>query len=112
MIGPGGLKSASALVEHALRPMMMNIVQGEHRDPAMAMLGMVPSEERSAEGNNGFATSATRCLNVRIEPDPDFELSKYAERSFGAYQELAFDVASRFDADLAQDAATFLFHPS
>ena len=53
MIAPGGLKSASALVQHALRPMMMDIVRGEHGHAAMAMLGVVPGEERSAEGDGG-----------------------------------------------------------
>ena len=38
MTGPGGLKGAPALVEHALRSMMMDVVRGEHRDPAMAPL--------------------------------------------------------------------------
>ena len=31
--------------------MVMDIVRGEHRDAAMAMLGVVPREERSAEGD-------------------------------------------------------------
>ena len=51
MTGPGGLKGAPALVEHALGAMMMDVVRGEHRDPAMAMLGVVPREERAAEGD-------------------------------------------------------------
>ena len=29
------------------------VVRGEHRDPAMAMFGVVPREERSAEGDRG-----------------------------------------------------------
>ena len=33
--------------------MMMDVVRGEHRDPAMAMLGVVPREERPAEGDRG-----------------------------------------------------------
>ena len=41
------------LVEHAPGSMMMDVVRGEHRDPAMAMLGVVPGEERSAEGDRG-----------------------------------------------------------
>ena len=53
MIDPGGLKSASALVEYAVRPMMMDVVRGKHRDSAMAMLGVVPAEERSTEGDGG-----------------------------------------------------------
>ena len=53
MTGPGGLKGPRALVQHALGSMMMDVVRGEHRDPAMAMLGVVPREERSAEGDRG-----------------------------------------------------------
>ena len=53
MPGPGGLKGPPALVQHALGSMMMDVVRGEHRDPAMAMLGVVPREERSAEGDRG-----------------------------------------------------------
>ena len=53
MTGPGGLKGAPALVEHAPGSMMMDVVRGEHRDPAMAMLGVVPGEERPAEGDRG-----------------------------------------------------------
>lgn len=56
--------------------------------------------------------SDARCLDIRFEPDLDFDLREYAERSFGAYQEPPFDVALRFDAEVAQDAATFQFHPS
>ena len=48
-----GLKGPSALVQHALGSMVMDIVRGEHRDAAMAMLGVVPGEERSAEGDGG-----------------------------------------------------------
>ena len=53
MTGPGGLKGAPALVEHAPGSMMMDVVRGEHRDPAMAMRGVVPGEERPAEGDRG-----------------------------------------------------------
>ena len=53
MTGPGGLKGPPALVQHALGSMMMHVVRGEHRDPAMAMLSVVPREERSAEGDRG-----------------------------------------------------------
>lgn len=47
-----------------------------------------------------------------FERDPDFDLQKYAERSFGAFQEPPVDVVLRFDPGSAHDAATFLFHPS
>ena len=44
--------------------------------------------------------------------DPEFDLKEFAERSFGAFQEPPFDVVLRFSTGAAQDAATFLFHPS
>ena len=47
-----------------------------------------------------------------FERDPAFDLKEFAERSFGAFQEPPFDVVLRFSPDAAQDAATFLFHPS
>ena len=56
--------------------------------------------------------SDARRLDAEFEPDPEFDLREYAERSFGAFQEPPFDVALQFDAGVAEDAATFLFHPS
>ena len=47
-------------------------------------------------------SSATRSSTCR----------RYAERSFGVFQEAPVEVALRFDAGVARDAATFLFHPS
>ncbi len=52
------------------------------------------------------------CLDTTFEPDPNFDLQAYAERSFGAYQEPPFEVIWEFDAEVAEDAASFLFHPS
>ena len=48
---PGGLQCPSALSQHIRCPVMMDIVGGEHRDPGMAVLGVVPGEERPAEGD-------------------------------------------------------------
>ena len=50
MARPGGLEGALALLEHGLGAIMVNILGGEHRDPTVAMLGVVPGEERAAEG--------------------------------------------------------------
>ena len=52
------------------------------------------------------------CLDTTFEPDPKFDLQAYAERSFGAYQEPPLDVVWQFDTEVAEDAATFMFHPS
>ena len=51
--GPGGLQGTSALSQHIRCSVMMDIIGGEHRDPAMAVLGVVPGEERPAEGDGG-----------------------------------------------------------
>ena len=58
--GPGGLQGTSALSQHIRCPVMMDIVGGEHRDPGMAVLGVVPGEERPAEGDgSGDIVEAT-----------------------------------------------------
>ena len=46
-----------------------------------------------------------------FERDPEFNLERYAERSFGTFQEEPVRVVLRFDADVARDASAFLFHP-
>ena len=53
MTGPGVLKGPPAPVQHALGSMVMDIVRGEHGNAAMSMLGVVPREERSTEGDGG-----------------------------------------------------------
>ena len=62
------------------------------------------------------------CLRIYIEkvertPRPfarrkHFSLQKYAERSFGVFQEEPFDVVWRFSPKAAADAWQFLFHPT
>jgi predicted DNA-binding transcriptional regulator YafY len=42
----------------------------------------------------------------------DFSLKRYAERSFGVFQEEPFDVVWRFSPEAAPDARQFLFHPT
>ena len=51
--GPGGLRGTSALSQHIRCSVMMDIIRGEHRDPGMAVLGVVPGEDRPAEGDGG-----------------------------------------------------------
>ena len=53
MTGPSGLKGPPALVQHALGSMVMDVARGEHGNAAMSMLGVVPREERSTEGDGG-----------------------------------------------------------
>ena len=68
MTGPGDLNGSPTRVEHALGSMRMDVVGGEHRDPAMAMLGTLPGEERSAEGDRGGdALQAARGAGVVLQ---------------------------------------------
>jgi len=39
-------------------------------------------------------------------------LEKFAEQSFGVYQEEPFDVEWLFDKDVASEAAKYIFHPT
>ena len=56
--------------------------------------------------------SEARATNETFERDRGFDLQRYAERSFGVFQEPVVETVLRFDAGVAGDAATFLFHPS
>lgn len=42
----------------------------------------------------------------------DFVLSEFAARAFGTFQEEPFDVVLRFDADTANEATQWRFHPT
>lgn len=53
-----------------------------------------------------------RITDETFERDPAFVLGRYAERSFGTFQENPLDVVLRFDAAAAPDAKAFRFHPS
>ena len=46
-----------------------------------------------------------------FERNPEFDLERYAKRSFGTFQEEPVGVVLRFDAAAARDASTFIFHP-
>ncbi|MDE0212488.1 MAG: WYL domain-containing protein [Deltaproteobacteria bacterium] len=56
--------------------------------------------------------SEARITDETFERDPAFSLRRYAERSFGTFQENPVDVVLRFDVDAAPDAKAFRFHPS
>ena len=56
--------------------------------------------------------SEARITDEAFERDPAFDLQRYAERSFGTFQENPVDVVLRFDADAVPDAKAFRFHPS
>ncbi len=44
-------------------------------------------------------------------PDPEFDLDSYRAKSFGVYQERPFRVHLVFDAQVAESAGSFRFHP-
>ena len=56
--------------------------------------------------------SEARITDEAFERDPAFDLRRYAERSFGTFQEKPVEVLLHFDADAAPDAKAFQFHPS
>ena len=56
--------------------------------------------------------SKARTTRETFERDPAFDLQRFAERSFGVFQESPVETVLRFDARVAGDAAAFLFHPS
>jgi len=51
-------------------------------------------------------------LDEWFERPPDFDLGRFAERSFGVFQEPPYDVVWRFDAEVASSAQEYVFHPS
>ena len=55
--------------------------------------------------------SDARMTDEAFERDPEFDLQRYAKRSFGTFQDRPVKVVLRFDARSAPDASAFLFHP-
>ena len=55
--------------------------------------------------------SEARITDETFERSPAFDLRRYAERSFGTFQEEPIEVTLRFNADAAPDARAFQFHP-
>ena len=51
-------------------------------------------------------------LDESFRKPKSFSLKKYLERSFGVFQEKPFNVIWRFDNDVADEAAQFIFHPT
>ena len=51
-------------------------------------------------------------LNNIIVNLPNFSLQKYAEESFGAFHEEAFDVEWLFDKEVSDEASHYIFHPT
>ena len=67
--------------------------------------------------DNGKAHNfSLQCIkSVEIVPDifdsSEFDLNAYALESFGAFHEEPFEVEWLFSADVAKEAANFIFHP-
>ena len=55
--------------------------------------------------------SELRISEETFERDPDFDLERYAKRSFGTFQEEPVEVVLRFAPTAARDASNFTFHP-
>ncbi len=53
MMVPGGAQGLFTLLQHGVGTAVMDVIGGEHGDSAMAVLGVVPREERLAEGDGG-----------------------------------------------------------
>ena len=50
---PGGAQGLFPLLQHGVGTAVMDVIGCEHGDSAMAVLGVVPREERPAEGDGG-----------------------------------------------------------
>ena len=54
-----------------------------------------------------------KCLDdATFHRDPDFSLQKFAERSFGVFQEKPQDIIWKFAPAVAEAVAEYEFHPS
>ncbi len=51
-------------------------------------------------------------LDDSFERDPEFDITAYAARSFGVFQEEPYDVVWRISAKAAADARQYHFHPT
>jgi len=56
--------------------------------------------------------SAVEVLPETFARDPGFDLARFAERSFGVFQEEPVEVVWRFSPRAASDARQYLFHPT
>jgi predicted DNA-binding transcriptional regulator YafY len=73
------------------------------------------SELDAAKDFRNFALSnieRVELLDQTFARKRDFSITKYAERSFGVFQEKPVDVVWKFTPKAAEDASEFLFHPT
>ena len=83
-------------------------------DPLRDRAFLVASGDRSEEPHLWRLANVSefRVTDETFERDPDFDLERFAKRSFGTFQEDPVRVVLRFDAVAAHDASTFVFHPN
>jgi predicted DNA-binding transcriptional regulator YafY len=73
------------------------------------------SEFEKAKDFRSFALANIKrveLLKQVFARDRDFSIARYAEQSFGVFQEKPVDVVWKFSAKAAADASEFLFHPN
>lgn len=61
-----------------------------------------------------FDLNKIKALEVKdkyFNRDPNFSLQTFSEQAFGVYQEEPFDVEWLFDAEVANAASQYIFHP-
>ena len=74
MMTPGGAPGLFTLLQHGVGTAVMGVIGGEHGDSAMAVLGVVPREERPAESDGGVdivespgeAGAVLQCLELGL----------------------------------------------
>ena len=114
------------LENHHIRVQYVSRSTGKRSRNILIPYGLLYGERNHyliAKHANGYASGALRSFilsnikKVEILTDTvfeqgDFDLRKYAEESFGAFHEEPFDVEWLFDAEVAEDAKKYVFHPS
>jgi len=73
------------------------------------------SEKKSANDFRSYALANIKHVEILDDTfvkQKRFSLGKFAEQSFGVFQEPPFDVVWQFSPDVALDVREFVFHPS
>jgi predicted DNA-binding transcriptional regulator YafY len=109
---------------HTVRITYRNL-KGEEREHTLVPLGFIFGERNhylaaryadgSADGVRNFILGRIKGAEITrevFEEDPSFSLQRYAERSFGAFQEEPFDCEWLFSPEAAEEASGMTFHPT
>ncbi len=78
---------------------------------------LIAHQSNGYSGNEVHLFKLVNIKKVKILPEvleimPDFNLKDYVQKSFGAFQEEPFDVEWLFDAEVADEAEKYIFHPT